>query len=1568
MRAATPAFSWDAATDAGIGVGGYSYEIDHAADTVPDTTPDTGGTSASFSGKADGVWYFHVRAVDVLRFAGATSTRIVRIDTSAPAISGLASSTHPVENTWYASSDPAFSWDAATDSSSGLAGYSYVLDQSSGTTPDTTPDTTGTTASFTGKADGVWYFHVRAVDNLGNGGATSTRIVRIDTTAPSAINNLASSTHFPEATWNACDHPDFSWDVASDAGSGVAGYSYELDHSSGTVPDTTIETTGTTASFTGKADGEWYFHVRAVDAAGHGGPTSSYVLGIDRHPPSAITGLASSTHPVEATWYASSDPAFSWDAATDAGIGVGGYSFVLDQASDTVPNTTIDTTGTTASFTGKGDGVWYFHVRAIDSLGNAGATATRTVRIDTSAPAITGLTSSTHPVEATWYSSSDPAFSWDAATDSHSGLAGYSYEIDHAADTVPDATADTTDTTASYTGKADGVWYFHVRAVDNLGNAGATSTRIVRIDKGTIVCATPDGQAWSTDGIVYAVAVAPDGTTYIGGDFEHVGFATGSGAALDATVGTADMSFPVVEGGGVFATAPDGAGGYYIGGYFTKVGGLTRKYIAHVLADGSVDPSFNPSANNYVRDLAVSGSTVYAGGDFSSIGGQTRNYIAALDATTGSVLPWNPNANDTVAALAVSGSTVYAGGEFHSIGGQTRNHIAALDPATGAATSWNPDAGGAGYPYVSALVVSGTTVYAGGSFSSIGGQSRNNIAALDSTVATGNATAWDPNANSAVNALAVSGSTVYAGGGFRTIGGASRNYIAALDATVNTNNATAWNPNASGTVSSWNPDASGDVNALAVSGSIVYAGGFFTTIGGATRNYVAALDSATGTATAWNPNANGPVGALTVSDSTIYAGGTFSAMGQQFRPHVAQLDASGNVTSWYATPNNTVRALAVSGSTVYAGGDFTMVSGQAHTRIAAIDAGTGLATAWDPNADARVWALAVSGSTVYAGGDFTSIGGQSRNRIAALDATVNTNNATAWNPNAQSTVAALAVSGSTVYVGGGFNAIGGQSRGGIAALDATTGTATSWNPNANSAVWALAVSGSTIYAGGAFTTIGGQTRNHIAAIPTGSNTPTSWDPNANSTVNALAVKGSKVYAGGYFTSMGGQTRNRIAALDASGAATAWDPNADARVWALAVSGSSVYAGGEFTTVGGQARPYLARFSTLPAGSMSLNGDATYGGSVVTIDSAISGATEMRFRNEGGSWSSWEAYSASKEWTLSPGDGSKTVHAQYRTPPGNALALSDSVILDTTDPETSDDAPSGWQDVAVTVTLTADDGSGSGVASTKYKLDGAPEWTTYADPLEITAEGDHTLVYRSTDNAGNVEDAHTCHVRIDATPPVTADNAGSGVWHAGPFTLHLTPSDEGSGMSGGQAKTEHSTDDGATWQTGLTKTYEVWKRGGGSGTYTVLVRSTDAAGNLETPKTVTVHIDSIVPYTSDDAPSGAHNHDVTVHFSAGDSMSGVGETWYRLDDASWTRGSQVTITAAGNDGTHWIHYYSIDNCGNQETREHRCSVTIDTSGGGSLAPAVTPLPAPTASAPQRALRPVKRHPPLRHQRR
>jgi urease beta subunit len=478
--------------------------------------------------------------------------------------------------------------------------------------------------------------------------------------------------------------------------------------------------------------------------------------------------------------------------------------------------------------------------------------------------------------------------------------------------------------------------------------------------------------------------------------------------------------------------------------------------------------------------------------------------------------------------------------------------------------------------------------YIGGYFTHVMGVSRNGIAHISSD---GTLDEWNPDADNAVLTLFICGSTVYAGGEFSSIGGQTRNRIAALD--ITTGSATAWDPN-----------ANNSVYTLAISGSTVYAGGEFTTIGCQTRNRIAALDITTGNATTWNPSANGLVKTLAISGSTVYAGGEFTTIGGQTRNRIAALDVmTGNATAWNPNANGFVYTLAISGSTVYAGGQFTNIGGQTRNRIAALDITTGSATAWDPNANNSVYTLAISGSTVYAGGQFTTIGGQTRNRIAALDIT--TGNATTWNPSANGLVKTLAISGSTVYAGGWFTGIGCQTRNNIAAFDITTGSVTAWDPNANSSVCTLAISGSTVYAGGDFSSIGGQTRNRIAALDITTGNATTWDPNANNSVYTLAISGSTVYAGGEFSSIGGQTRNRIAALDiTTGNATTWDPNANSSVCTLAISGSTVYAGGDFSSIGGQTRNRIAALDITTGNATTWNPNAI--GYVNTL--AISGSS------------------------------------------------------------------------------------------------------------------------------------------------------------------------------------------------------------------------------------------------------------------------------------------------------------------------------------------------------------------------
>jgi WD40 repeat protein len=194
---------------------------------------------------------------------------------------------------------------------------------------------------------------------------------------------------------------------------------------------------------------------------------------------------------------------------------------------------------------------------------------------------------------------------------------------------------------------------------------------------------------------------------------------------------------------------------------------------------------WNPGPNQVVSSLSLSpdGSTLYAGGDFTILNFQPQNYLAAITASTGLPTTWKPNPGSTVYKVLATGSAVYAGGTFTTIGSQApapaRNYIAALDPASGNATNWNPDAGST----VRSIAVSGDgeTVYLGGLFGTINGATtRNNVAAVNTT--TGVANGWDPDAGGEVYSILPSGPVVYTGGDFNSIGGQYRKGFAALDA------------------------------------------------------------------------------------------------------------------------------------------------------------------------------------------------------------------------------------------------------------------------------------------------------------------------------------------------------------------------------------------------------------------------------------------------------------------------------------------------------------------------------------------------------------------------------------------------------------------------------------------------------------------------------------------------------------------------------------------------------------------------------------------------------------------
>lgn len=71
---------------------------------------------------------------------------------------------------------------------------------------------------------------------------------------------------------------------------------------------------------------------------------------------------------------------------------------------------------------------------------------------------------------------------------------------------------------------------------------------------------------------------------------------------------------------------------------------------------------------------------------------------------------------------------------------------------------------------------------------------------------------------------------------------------------------------------------------------------------------------------------------------------------------------------------------------------------------------------------------------------------------------------------------------------------------------------------------------------------------------------------------------------------------------------------------------------------------------------------------------------------------------------------------------------------------------------------ADDGDGSGVLLTEYRIDEG-DWVSYSTSFTVNVEGHHFIQYRSKDKAGNLEDVKTLSVFVEDVDLWDVNNDG-----------------------------------------------------------------------------------------------------------------------------------------------------------------------------------------------------------------
>ena len=248
--------------------------------------------------------------------------------------------------------------------------------------------------------------------------------------------------------------------------------------------------------------------------------------------------------------------------------------------------------------------------------------------------------------------------------------------------------------------------------------------------------------------------------------------------------------------------------------------------------------------------------------------------------------------------------------------------------------------------------------------------------------------------------------------------------------------------------------------------------------------------------------------------------------------------------------------------------------------------------------------------------------------------------------------------------------------------------------------------------------------------------------------------------------------------------------------------------------------------------------------------------------------------------------------------GNTASTTVSGInIDKTAPVTMANAPSGWSNGSVTVTLSPKDGL-SGVAATHYTIDGGSEQT--GTTITLDAEGTYTLAFWSVDNAGNIEVPRTATVRIDLTPPTIGHTlspaANAAGWNNSDVTVTFDCTDALSGIASCTAPQTISTEGAAQPVPGT---------------------AVDLAGNSATDPAV-VNVDKTAPTISGSVDraanaAGWYKADVTVAFTCGDALSGVQScpSSVTLGEGADQTTSGTATDIAGNSATATIAGINVD---------------------------------------------------------
>lgn len=140
-------------------------------------------------------------------------------------------------------------------------------------------------------------------------------------------------------------------------------------------------------------------------------------------------------------------------------------------------------------------------------------------------------------------------------------------------------------------------------------------------------------------------------------------------------------------------------------------------------------------------------------------------------------------------------------------------------------------------------------------------------------------------------------------------------------------------------------------------------------------------------------------------------------------------------------------------------------------------------------------------------------------------------------------------------------------------------------------------------------------------------------------------------------------------------------------------------------------------------------------------------------------------------------------------------------LDTFAPQTTvalapaaPDGQNGWFKTKPTVSFSSSDNC-SGVAATEYSTDGGATWQLSSGSFVVENEGTTTILYRSTDQAGNEETVRSLTLNVDTTAPtITLTATPSEVWPPNGQTVSVAINGTGADSVSGLASVSYLVTD------------------------------------------------------------------------------------------------------------------------------------------------------------------------------